>query len=213
MKKDYKFSELVYEATDFEVARKEIEEAIAQVASAATLEDILLAIDKYDSVGENADKYRYAHFCTALMEVVYFCESHEFETYTLSNKGISFDELTAKARELNNLYWLKLDGSELEHFYNEGIDVLKNMLLYMFPCYGIGYALSWICAMQFYERFCQNKEKTVKEYNEFCKLGGSLSYPELLKTIGMEPSYKKGTVEKFVNFARRELEKLEEMIG
>lgn len=163
--------------------------------------------------GEDADKYRYEHFCTALEEIAYFCEGHELETYALRHPDAAFEELAAKAREIERAYWPGLDAGELEHFYRDGIDLLRKMTLYMFPCYGIGYALSWICAMQFYERFCQDRERALEEYNAFCSRGGSLSYPALLKTIEMQPPHMKGAVEHLVSFARKELRKLEEKLA
>jgi M3 family oligoendopeptidase len=162
--------------------------------------------------GEDAGKFRYGHFCTALTEIARFCEGHELEVWSLTHPDASFAELTTKARELEQAYWPGLDGGELEHFYQDGIDIFRKMTLYMFPCYGIGYSLSWICAMQFYKRFCENKEAALKEYNAFCSRGGSLSYPELLQTVGMQPPYQKGVLDELVAFAREELRKLESSI-
>ena len=162
--------------------------------------------------GEGADRYRYEHFCTALKEIAFFCEGHELETYALTHPDASFEELAAKARELEHAYWPGVEGDELEVFYQEGIDLFRKMTLYMFPCYGIGYALSWICAMQFYERFCRDKEQALKEYDEFCSRGGSLSYPGLLRTVGMQPPYMDGVVEDLVSFAKKELRELEKKI-
>ena len=162
--------------------------------------------------GKDADRFRYAHFCTALKEIAAFCEGHELETYSLTHPEASFEELTAKARALGQEYWPGLDGGELDHFYQEGIDLLRKMTLYMFPCYGIGYSLAWICAMQFYERFCKDQEQAVTEYSVFCSRGGSLSYPELLETVGMQPPYMPGVIENLVSFARKELSELKNRI-
>ena len=162
--------------------------------------------------GKEADRYRYEHFCTALTEIAHFCAEHELEVYALTHPNASFEELTVKTRELEQDYWPGIEGGDLEHYYQDGVDLFRKMTLYMFPCYGIGYSLSWICAMQFYERFCQDKEQAVEEYNAFCSRGGSLSYPSLLETVGMQPPYKKGVLENLVSFARVKLQELESKI-
>ncbi|MBQ0165678.1 MAG: hypothetical protein KBT02_01040 [Treponema sp.] len=82
------------------------------------------------------------------------------------------------------------------------------MPLYMVPCYGIGYSLSWICAMQFYQRFCEDREQALAAYNKLCRFGGSLSYPELLKAAGLKSPFEKGALQELVAFARKELARL-----
>ena len=162
--------------------------------------------------GKDADKYRFDHFSTALTEIAAFCESHELETWALTHPDAPFGELAAKALELSREYWPGIDGGDLDPYYEEGIQLLRRMTLYMFPCYGIGYALAWICAMQFFERFCRDKEEALREYDEFCSRGGSLSYPELLETVGMKPAYERGAVKELVVFAREKLAELEKCV-
>lgn len=163
--------------------------------------------------GKDAAKFRYSHFCTALREIADFCESHELETFTLTHPDISFEALTAKALEIERSYNPDVDGGELEHFYQEGVSILQSMPLYMVPFYGIGYSLSWICAMQFYQRFCEDRENALATYNKLCSLDGSLSYPELLKAAGLKSPFEKGALEELVAFARKELARLEKEVS
>ncbi|MBR0091491.1 MAG: hypothetical protein IJP92_07315, partial [Lachnospiraceae bacterium] len=89
--------------------------------------------------GKDADKFRYAHFCTMLEEIAHFCMSHELESFVLTHPDASFEEIAEQKRVLEQVYFPGLHGGDLEPFYEEGIDMLRDMVLFMFPRYVMSY--------------------------------------------------------------------------
>lgn len=157
--------------------------------------------------GKDADKFRQGHFCDSLHEIAAYCSIHEFNTWIYTHVGASFEELSAKQMEIEKLYDPGLDYGELETYYMQGANLLRNMAVYMFPRYVISYSLSEMCAMDLFRLMQENPETAWTSYEKLCSVGGSLSYPEILAQAGLEPAYAEGRVAKVVAFAREKMKK------
>ena len=147
-----------------------------------------------------------------LEEIAAFCKEHETEGYILTHPDASFEEIVAYVRELEQAYFPGMNAGDLEELYAEGNDLFRDMVIYMFPRYVMSYALSTVCAMQFYELFQKDAAAAVAQYDALCRKGGSLSYPALMSAIGMKLPYEDGCIEALCRFAREELKRLEEKL-
>ena len=54
--------------------------------------------------------------------------------------------------------------------------------------------------------YLKDKNKALKSYLTLCSIGGSKSYPEILASAGLEPSYKEGRVRKVMEKVKEYLE-------
>ena len=158
--------------------------------------------------GKDADKFRKGHFRNALNEIANYCCIHEFNTYAYTHVGATFDELVSVMRSIQKAYDPDIDYGELDIYNAQGSDLLRNMAVYSFPRYVISYALSEMCAMEFFSRMKTDPKGTWEAYVKLCTSGGSRSYPDTLAQAGLQPAYKEGSVKKVVDFARTVLETL-----
>lgn len=158
--------------------------------------------------GKDADKFRKGHFRNALNEIANYCCIHEFNTYMYTHVDATFDELVSVMRSLQKEYEPDIDFGELDSYNAHGSDLLRNMAVYSFPRYVISYALSEMCAMEFFSRMQTDPKGAWEAYVNLCTSGGSRSYPDTLAQAGLQPAYKEGSVKKVANFARTVLKTL-----
>ena len=158
--------------------------------------------------GKDADKFRKGNFRNALNEIAGYCSIHEFNTYAYTHVGASFEELVSVMRSIQKAYDPDIDYGELDSYNAQGSDLLRSMAVYSFPRYVISYALSEMCAMDFFSRMKTDPKAAWDSYIKLCTSGGSRSYPDTLAQAGLQPAYKEGSVKKVVDFARTVLKTL-----
>ena len=76
----------------------------------------------------------------------------------------------------------------------------------MFPRYLISYVFSELCAVDLFMEYLKDKNRALESYFTLCSIGGSKSYPEILASAGLEPSYKEGRVRKVMEKVKEYLE-------
>ena len=158
--------------------------------------------------GKDADKFRKGNFRNALNEIANYCCIHEFNTYLYTHVGASFEELVSVMRSIQKEYDPDMDYGELDSYNAQGSDLMRNMAVYSFPRYVISYALSEMCAMEFFSRMQTDPKGAWESYIKLCTSGGSRSYPDTLAQAELQPAYKEGSVKKVVDFARTVLKTL-----
>ena len=158
--------------------------------------------------GKDADKFRKGNFRHALNEIADYCCCHEFNTYIYTHVGASFDELVSVFRSIQKEYDPDMDFGELDSYDAQGSNLLRQIAIYSFPRYVISYALSEMCAMEFFSRMKTDPKAAWEAYIKLCTSGGSRSYPDTLAQAGLQPAYKEGSVKKVVDFARTVLKTL-----
>lgn len=68
------------------------------------------------------------------------------------------------------------------------------------PFYYIDYALAQIVAFQFWMKNEKNKEETWKDYSNLCKIGGSKSFLEIVKSGNLENPFEESTIKKISDY-------------
>ena len=157
---------------------------------------------------KDADKFRKGNFHNALNEIANYCCIHEFNTYAYTHTGASFDELVSVMRRIEKAYNPDIDYGEMDSYNAQGSDLMRNIAVYSFPRYVISYALSEMCAMEFFSRMKTDPKAAWESYIKLCASGGSRSYPDTLAQAGLQPAYKEGSVKKVADFARTVLKTL-----
>ena len=95
--------------------------------------------------------------------------------------------------ELKYMPWRDYDGNA---FLEEGGFWMQKLHIFLYPFYYIEYALSQICAFQYYGRMKEDRGAAWADYLRLCKAGGTKGYFELLKIGNLLNPFEDGTVEK-----------------
>lgn len=147
---------------------------------------------------EDSDKYKFYHIASALTFVPYGCLVDHFQHEVYANPDMSKDERKATFRRLEKIYKPHLDYSGyplLEKggfFYRQGH-------IFQSPFYYIDYTLAQVCALQFYKRSLDQDPKVWSDYVHLCKLGGTLSFLDLVKQAGLKSPFEDGVVQSIVD--------------
>lgn len=156
--------------------------------------------------GENAEKYRTAHLIEALGCIPYLVSVDEFQHRVYADPDMSAMDRRAVWHEIEGIYmpWRDYDGNK---FMEEGGFWMQKQHIFLYPFYYIEYALSQICAFQYYNRMKQNRAKAWSDYLNLCRAGGTKGYLELLKIGNLKSPFEEGTVEEATG------EVIEEILG
>ena len=145
--------------------------------------------------GDKADEYRTAHLLEALCSIPYLVSVDEFQHEVYEKPGMTPMERRTVWRNIEKKYmpWRDYDGNE---FLEEGGFWMQKQHIFLYPFYYIEYALSQICAFQYYGRMKEDPKAAWEDYLRLCRAGGTKGYFELLETGNLLNPFKDGTVEK-----------------
>ncbi|MFB4160902.1 M3 family oligoendopeptidase [Geomicrobium sp. JSM 1781026] len=146
---------------------------------------------------EDTDKYLYSHIAGEIQALPYIVAVDEFQHIVYANP-----EMTPAERKLA---WKSLEETYLPHKNYGGNEYLgggalwqRQLHIYGAPFYYIDYSLAQICAMQFWKRMNEDREAAWNDYLALCKLGGSKSFTELVKSAGLTLPFEDGCVKDVV---------------
>ena len=150
-----------------------------------------------DFFGENAEKYLTAHLIDCLATLPYMVSVDEFQHRVYEKPDMTAKDRRAVWHEIERKYmpWRDYDGNA---FLEEGGFWMQKLHIFVYPFYYIEYALSQICAFQYYGRMKTDRPAAWADYLRLCRAGGTKGYFELLKVGALENPFAPGTVEKAV---------------
>lgn len=156
--------------------------------------------------GDKAEQYRTAHLIGALCTIPYLVSVDEFQHRVYDDPGMSAKDRRTVWREIEQKYmpWRDYDGNA---FLGEGGFWMQKQHIFLYPFYYIEYALSQICAFQYYGRMKADRKAAWDDYLRLCRAGGTKGYFELLETGNLLNPFKAGTVEKSVAHVIEEIRK------
>ena len=159
--------------------------------------------------GKDEEKYKYAHLKGAITFVPYGAAVDEFQTYVYENYTATPKERRMKWLEIHSKYEPHLKFEELE-YYKEGIRWFAQAHIFNSPFYYIDYTLAQICAFQFKNMMDEDKEKAWNTYVKLCKLGGSKSFLNLLKAVGLMNPFVDGCIEKVMEPLNKKIDSIDD---
>lgn len=135
-------------------------------------------MDKF--FGDEAAEYRKNHLADALCTIPYLVAVDEFQHRVYEKPGMTAEERYAAWHKIETIYlpWRNYDGNA---FLEKGGFWMQKQHIFMYPFYYVEYALSQVCAFQYYERMRTDRAAAWNDYLTLCKAGGSVSYLELLE--------------------------------
>ena len=93
--------------------------------------------------------------------------------------------------EKNYLPWRDYAGNEL---LEKGGYWFRQGHIFSNPFYYIDYTLAQVCALQFWIKQNENKEKAWSEYVRLCEAGGSESFLKLVEVANLKNPFVDGTI-------------------
>ncbi len=160
--------------------------------------------------GAEADKYRFMHLSEAFLFIPYGALVDDFQHVVYENPSFTPAERFKTWRELERKYLPYRDFAG-NSYLEEGGFWQSQRHIYESPFYYIDYTLAQVCAIQYWEKFQEDRVSAWKNYLSLCKAGGSASFLELVKTGGLESPFKPGVLERAVKPARIWLEEAASM--
>jgi oligoendopeptidase F len=103
------------------------------------------------------------------------------------------NERYAVWHELEQVYlpWRDYDG---DPFLEKGGFWMQKQHIFLYPFYYIEYALSQVCAFQYYGRMKTDRAQAWQDYLRLCRAGGTRGYFELLEIGSLLNPFRDGTV-------------------
>ena len=139
------------------------------------------------------EKYKFDHLSSALIFIPYGVSVDEFQHYVYSNPEATPAQRKQAWREIERKY-LPHRNYESNIYFDQGGFWQKQSHIYRSPFYYIDYTLAQICAFQFWKQSREDYQAAWTNYLHLCKLGGSLSFTELVEEAGLISPFKDGCV-------------------
>ena len=154
--------------------------------------------------GEQTEKYITAHLFDALSTIPYLVCVDEFQHEVYANPDMTPADWRRTWRAIEKKYmpWRDYDGNA---FLEEGGFWMQKQHIFLYPFYYIEYALSQVCAFQYYGRMKEDRKAAWEDYLRLCRAGGTKGYFELLEIGNLLNPFRDGTVEKSVGHAIGEI--------
>lgn len=148
--------------------------------------------------GDKTEKYRFTHLSSALQFLPYGVQVDHFQHEIYSNPDWTPAERKAAWKKLDAIYRPDLDFEDNE-FAKKGTWWFKQGHIFGSPFYYIDYTLAQVCAFQFWKRFNVLKDETAwDDYLAICKVGGTKSFLEIVKTANLISPFEEGCLESVV---------------
>ncbi len=160
--------------------------------------------------GENANKYRYSHFCEALKTIPYLVSVDEFQHRVFENPSSTPADWRRYWKETEQKYmpWRSYDGNE---FLEGGGFWMQKQHIFLYPFYYVDYALAQMGAFALYRKQTETGDAW-NDYIKLCSMGGMYGYFETLERAGIPCPLKEETVKATAEFAEKQIAELKAKI-
>ena len=92
-----------------------------------------------------------------------------------------------------------------------GIFWFRQGHIFSSPFYYIDYTLAQVCAFQFWIKSREDREKAWQDYLNLCKLGGSKSFFELMKSANLKNPFEEGILAAVIPKIKEYLDSVDDM--
>ena len=158
-----------------------------------------------DFFGADARKFRYHHLMHSLVFIPYGTMVDHFQHEIYAHPELTPEERHGVWRDLLGVYmpWVKL--GEIP-FYGEAKGWQRQTHIYKQPFYYIDYCLAQTVALDFWARLQKDPKAAWETYLRYVRLGGSMTFTELLKTAGLGDPFNGETLRTVCETAKAYLE-------
>ncbi|HYK72079.1 MAG TPA: M3 family metallopeptidase, partial [Pseudoneobacillus sp.] len=156
---------------------------------------------------EDTDKHKFAHLHDALVKIPRLCAGDEFQHEVYADPGLTPQERKQLWLELEKKYMPERDNDQIP-FLNEGGYWQEIIHIYEVPFYLIDYTLAQVCALEFWRMSNEDWSAAWETYVKLCRLGGSMSFSELLEEGNLRSPFEDQTLIELKSFVGKKLEEL-----
>ena len=158
----------------------------------------------------DTEKYKFIHLSEALLFIPYGVTVDEFQHWVYENPEVTPQERREKWLEIEKKYLPTRDYGEVDELKN-GIFWFRQGHIFSSPFYYIDYTLAQVCAFQFWIKSKEDREKAWQDYLNLCKLGGSKSFFELMKSANLKNPFVEGTLAAVIPKIKEYLDSVDDM--
>ena len=158
----------------------------------------------------DTEKYKFIHLSEALLFIPYGVTVDEFQHWVYENPEVTPQQRREKWLEIEKKYLPTRDYGEVNELKN-GIFWFRQGHIFSSPFYYIDYTLAQVCAFQFWIKSREDREKAWKDYLNLCKLGGSKSFFELMKSANLKNPFEEGTLASIIPKIKEYLDNVDDM--
>ena len=158
----------------------------------------------------DTEKYKFIHLSEALLFIPYGVTVDEFQHWVYENPEVTPQERREKWLEIEKKYLPTRDYGEVYELKN-GIFWFRQGHIFSSPFYYIDYTLAQVCAFQFWIKSREDREKAWQDYLNLCKLGGSKSFFELMKSANLKNPFEEGTLAAVIPKIKEYLDSVDDM--
>ena len=152
--------------------------------------------------GADADKFRWHHLADAVTFIPYGTlvdhfqhECYEHPEYTPEQRNAAWSRLAAVY-----MPWLKPEESL--GFYSSGRAWQRQRHIYISPFYYIDYCLAQTVSLEFWAMIKRDKAAAWEKYMAYTRLGGTLTFRELLDRAGLDSPFEPETLKAVAEAAK-----------
>ena len=158
----------------------------------------------------DTEKYKFIHLSEALLFIPYGVTVDEFQHWVYENPEVTPQQRREKWLEIEKKYLPTRDYGEIDELKN-GIFWFRQGHIFSSPFYYIDYTLAQVCAFQFWIKSREDREKAWQDYLNLCKLGGSKSFFELMKSANLKNPFEEGTLAAVIPKIKEYLDSVDDM--
>lgn len=158
---------------------------------------------------EEADKYRFQHLSEALLFIPYGVSVDEFQHFVYENPEATPAQRKAAWREIERKFLPHRNYAGNQYLENGGYWHQQGHI-FGNPFYYIDYTLAQICAFQFWQKSRMNAQEAWQDYLSLCKVGGSLSFLDLVELGHLLSPFQEGCLKSVVETINQWLEQVDD---
>lgn len=142
---------------------------------------------------EDTAKYQLSHAEDALTFLPYGTMVDHFQEIVYSHPELTPEERNAEWAKLEKIYRPHIDFGDLP-FYSRGAGWQRQLHIYLYPFYYIDYCMAQAVSLEFFALHLENPEEAWKKYLSFVKLGGRMTFTELVHSSGLKSPLDSGAL-------------------
>ena len=145
------------------------------------------------------------------MCIPYLCAVDEFQHRIFMNPKADAMERRKIWHDIEKEYLPWRDYGDIK-FLNDGGFWMQKQHVFLFPFYYIDYALSGICALQFYKKDVNNHTNAWNDYYKLCQIAGKQGYFDTLKEVNLKSPFAEEVIKEVVEFAKEKIKELKDKV-
>ncbi|MGI1657829.1 MAG: M3 family oligoendopeptidase [Desulfitobacterium sp.] len=146
---------------------------------------------------DEAAKYRFNHLSEALLFIPYGVTVDEFQHFIYENPETTAQQRKSAWRAIEKKYLPHRDYEENDYLERGGYWHQQGHI-FGNPFYYIDYTLAQICAFQFWKKSREDGKGAWQDYLGLCKVGGSLSFLDLVKLGHLISPFQDGCIKSVI---------------